>query len=63
MEGYMMGNRKDIEAVQRLSSAERKWIDENANAFDCWNFYVEKQGLPLEAYRTATNRLIVSEIG
>ncbi len=28
------------------------WIRENAKAFDCWNDYVEKSGLPLEKYRS-----------
>ena len=27
------------------------WIQENAKAFDCWNTYVEKNGLPLAKYR------------
>ena len=27
------------------------WLKENAKAFDCWNNYVEKSGLPLERYR------------
>ena len=26
-------------------------LKENAKAFDCWNNYVEKSGLPLERYR------------
>lgn len=60
-----MKNRKDseaqAEAVQRLSNEERKWLDENAKAFDCWNAYVEKHGLPLAPYWTATNRPIVKE--
>lgn len=28
------------------------WLKENAKAFDCWNNYVEKSGLPLEQYRS-----------
>lgn len=28
------------------------WLKENAKAFDCWNGYVEKNGLPLEQYRS-----------
>ena len=28
------------------------WVRENAKAFDCWNDYVEKNGLPLERYRS-----------
>ncbi len=28
------------------------WLKENAKAFECWNAYVEKNGLPLEKYRT-----------
>ncbi|MBK6907313.1 MAG: type II toxin-antitoxin system CcdA family antitoxin [Rhodocyclaceae bacterium] len=27
------------------------WVEENAKAFDCWNTYVEKNGLPLAKYR------------
>ena len=27
------------------------WVKENAKAFDCWNAYIEKNGLPLEKYR------------
>ena len=27
------------------------WVKENAKAFECWNDYVEKNGLPLEKYR------------
>lgn len=35
--------------------AERRaelWVKENAKAFDCWNDYIEKNGLPLEKYRS-----------
>ncbi len=28
------------------------WVKENAKAFDCWNDYIEKNGLPLEKYRS-----------
>lgn len=28
------------------------WLKENAKAFDCWNHYVEKNGLPLAKYRS-----------
>lgn len=27
------------------------WVKENGKAFDCWNDYIEKNGLPLEKYR------------
>lgn len=27
------------------------WVAENTEAFDCWNAYVEKNGLPLAKYR------------
>jgi antitoxin CcdA len=27
------------------------WLVENAKAFECWNAYVEKNGLPLDEYR------------
>ena len=35
--------------------AERRaalWVAENAKAFECWNDYVEKNGLPLAKYRS-----------
>lgn len=28
------------------------WVAENAMAFECWNAYVEKNGLPLAKYRS-----------
>jgi len=28
------------------------WLIENAKAFECWNTYVENNGLPLEKYRS-----------
>jgi antitoxin CcdA len=28
------------------------WIAENAKAFECWNAYVEENGLPLAKYRS-----------
>lgn len=28
------------------------WLRENAEAFDCWNAYVEQNGLPLDKYRS-----------
>ena len=28
------------------------WVAENAKAFECWNAYVEKNGLPLAKYRS-----------
>ena len=28
------------------------WVAENAKAFDCWNAYIEKNGLPLAKYRS-----------
>ena len=29
-----------------------QWLIENAKAFERWNSYVEKNGLPLEKYRS-----------
>lgn len=29
-----------------------QWVKENAKAFECWNAYVDKNGLPLAKYRT-----------
>ncbi|MBB4349954.1 MULTISPECIES: type II toxin-antitoxin system CcdA family antitoxin [Rhizobiaceae] len=31
---------------------ERRWLEENAEAIRVYNEYVEKNGLPLEEYRT-----------
>lgn len=28
------------------------WVAQNAKAFDCWNAYVEKNGLPLAKYKS-----------
>ena len=28
------------------------WVAENQKAFECWNAYVEKNGLPLGQYRS-----------
>lgn len=28
------------------------WVAENAKAFECWNAYVEKNGLPLAKYKS-----------
>ena len=28
------------------------WVAENQKAFECWNAYVEKNGLPLGKYRS-----------
>lgn len=28
------------------------WLKENEKAFECWSAYVEKNGLPLEKYRS-----------
>jgi len=30
---------------------ERRWKEENREAFDYWNRWVEENGLPLEKYR------------
>jgi antitoxin CcdA len=27
------------------------WVAENAKAFECWNAYIEKNGVPLAKYR------------
>ncbi|MGA1833687.1 type II toxin-antitoxin system CcdA family antitoxin [Rhizobium wenxiniae] len=31
---------------------ERRWLDENAEAIRVYNEYIEKNGLPLDEYRT-----------
>ena len=28
------------------------WVAQNQKAFECWNAYVDKNGLPLAAYRS-----------
>ncbi len=28
------------------------WVAQNRKAFECWNAYVDKNGLPLAAYRS-----------
>ena len=43
------------EACLARAVAEKRaalWVAENAEAFECWNAYVEKNGLPLAKYRT-----------
>jgi antitoxin CcdA len=30
---------------------ERRWREENCDAMEAWNRYVEEHGLPLEEYR------------
>lgn len=42
------------EAGVARAVAERRaelWVSENQKAFECWNAYVEKNGLPLGKYR------------
>lgn len=38
---------KQAEAARRA----RAWLEENREALDCYNRYIEEQGLPLERYR------------
>lgn len=33
-----------------LSDKTKQWKAENAKAFECWNAYVEKNGLPLARF-------------
>lgn len=43
------------EAGVAKAVAERRaerWVAENQKAFECWNAYVEKNGLPLDKYRS-----------
>ena len=38
-----------------MAVAEKRseiWLKENAKAFECWNDYVERNGLPLAKYRS-----------
>lgn len=39
------------ERRRQISDAGRKWMDENAEAMQAWNAWVEKNGLPLAKYR------------
>lgn len=36
--------------MKSLSNKARQWMAENAKAFECWNKYVEKNGLPLARF-------------
>ena len=36
--------------MKSLSDKARQWMAENAKAFECWNAYVEKNGLPLARF-------------
>ena len=40
--------------VARVVAEKRAelWVAENQKAFECWNAYVEKNGLPLGQYRS-----------
>ena len=40
-------------AIRAATKAEeaRRWKEENRAAFEYWNIWVEKNGLPLEKYR------------
>lgn len=43
------------EAGVAKAVAERRaalWVAENAEAFECWNAHLEKNGLPLAKYRS-----------
>lgn len=43
------------EAGVAKAVAERRtelWLQENQKAFECWNNYIERNGLPLAKYRS-----------
>ena len=43
------------EAAEPRAAAEKCaefWVAQNRKAFECWNVYVDKNGLPLAAYRS-----------
>lgn len=42
---------KDGVAQAVAEKRAEQWVAENAKAFDCWNVYIEKNGLPLAKYR------------
>jgi len=39
-------------AAQVKAAREKKWLEENREAFECYNKYVEENGLTLERFRT-----------
>ena len=46
---------QSAEAGVARAVAEKRaelWVAENQKAFECWNAYVEKNGLPLGQYRS-----------
>ena len=45
-------NNQREEVVARYAEKRAElWVAENQKAFECWNAYVEKNGLPLGKYR------------
>jgi len=44
------GTEEGVESALRDGRAKR-WQEENAAAFEAWNAYVEKHGVPLAKYR------------
>jgi antitoxin CcdA len=39
-------------AAQVKAAREKKWLEENREAIECYNKYVEENGLTLERFRT-----------
>ena len=38
-------------AAATKAERERRWLEENRDAIESWNRYIEKHGLPLARYR------------
>jgi antitoxin CcdA len=38
-------------SAEIIAAREKRWLEENAEAFDDWNDHVEQHGLPLAAFR------------
>ena len=39
------------EEREHLSEEAKRWLEENAEAFESWRKYIEENGLPLAEYR------------
>ena len=51
----MLDGAAKLDELVAKAVAEKRaeiWVKENAQAFECWNAYIEKNGLPLEKYRS-----------
>ena len=46
-----IGVRPDDDTPEARALREKQWLDENKEAIESANAYIEKYGLPLEKYR------------